>query len=116
DDRLRLAIRPRAPEPPPEPGADDAAPVARGELRQPRDPGRAVLAVDDQQVEALAALALAGEALDVGLRLVEARVRPPREPPRHHGVAREVEEGGRVLAGRRAQRQRGTMQRDAGTA
>src|SRR6476659_1496473 len=45
DRRLRLAIRPGTPEPPPEPGADDAAPVSCGELRQPRDPGRAVLAV-----------------------------------------------------------------------
>ena len=43
----------------PEPGADHAAPVTDAELRQPGDPGRPALAVDDQQVELLAALALA---------------------------------------------------------
>src|SRR6185312_14563918 len=62
DDRLALAVRARPPERPAEPGADHAAPVAPGELRKAGDPGRPPGAVHDEQVELLAALALAREA------------------------------------------------------
>src|SRR4051794_1615623 len=44
DERLRLAVRAGAPEATPEPRADDAPPVAGGELRQARDARRPVLA------------------------------------------------------------------------
>src|SRR3954468_5214847 len=65
DDRLRLAVGPGAPETAAEPGPDDAAAVADRELGQAGDAGRAVLAVDDEEVEALAPLTLGLEALDV---------------------------------------------------
>src|SRR4051812_7711252 len=109
-DRLRLAVRARPPEVAAEPRADDAAAVADRELGEPGDAGRAVLPVDDEQVEALAARALVLEALDVLQRLLHAGVRAPREPARDLGVARQREQGGRVLGARRAQGQRGTMQ------
>src|SRR4051795_8872914 len=81
-DRLRLAVGAGAPEPPAEPRPDHAAPVARRELRHARDAGRPVLAVDDEEVELLAALAPPGGGVDVGAGLLDARVRAPREPPR----------------------------------
>ena len=56
---------------PAEPGADHAAQVALGELVEAGDPGRPVLAVDDQEVELLAAVALRLEAVDVGQRLLD---------------------------------------------
>src|SRR3954447_3407167 len=91
DDRLRLAVGAGPPEAAGEPGADDAAPVARGELREAGDAGRAALTVDDEQVELLAALAPGGGRIDVLQRLLDARVRAPREPPRHVRVARQLE-------------------------
>ena len=81
-----------------EPGADHAAPVALGELVEAGDAGRAVLAVDDEEVELLAAVALRLEALDVGQRLLDRGVRPPREPARDLGVAGQREQRGRVVA------------------
>ena len=51
-----------------------------------------VVAVDDEQVEQLAALAQARQAGDVGLGLLDALVRPPREVARHGRVARELEQ------------------------
>src|SRR4051794_25177632 len=82
DHRLRLAVDPRAPEAPGQPRADDAAPVARGELRQPGDARRAALAMDDEQVELLAALPPGGGLVDVPAGGFGARGRgPPETPP-----------------------------------
>src|SRR3954470_10280361 len=72
DERLGLAVGAGAPEAAPQPRADHAAQVAHRQLGEPGDPGRPVLAMDDQQVEALAALALDGAARDEGAGLVDA--------------------------------------------
>ena len=61
--------------------------VAPGQLREPGDADRAVLVVVDQELEQLAALALAFEARDVRLRLLDALVGPPREEARDPRVA-----------------------------
>src|SRR4051794_2051553 len=113
DDRLRLAVDARAPEAPGEPGADDAAPVARRELGQPGDSGRPAFAVDDEQVELLAALAPPRGGVDVRAGLLDARVRAPREPLRHVRIGGELEQRRRVVGGWRAQGQGGTVQGDA---
>ena len=60
--------------------------------REPGDAGRAVLAVDDEQVELLAPLGARRGRLDVGQRLLERGVGPPREPPRHLGVRGELQQ------------------------
>ena len=86
------------------------------ELVEAGDAGRPVLAVDDEEVELLAAVAPRLEAVDVVQRLLDRGVRTPREPARDLGVAGELEQRGRVLADGQAQGQRGTMHRDAGAA
>ena len=65
-----------------------------------------MLVVVDQELEHLAALALAGQARDVGLRLLDALVGPPREEARDARVAAELEQPRRVLELRVAERQR----------
>src|SRR3954471_22556272 len=112
-ERLRLAVRAGAPEAPPEHRADDAPPVAGGELRQAGDARGPVVAMDDEQVELLASLAALGGLIDERARLLDAGVRAPREPPRDVRVGGELEQRRRVLGDRRAQGQRGTMQGDA---
>ena len=76
------------------------------ELRQAGDADRPGLRVHDEEVEQLAALALALEAGDVGLGLVERLVRPPREPLRDRRVRGQLEQPRRVLGRRVAQLQR----------
>src|SRR5207247_2984695 len=82
DERLGLAVCAGPPEAPAEPRPDDAATVAMGQLAEAGDARGTELAMLDQEVELLAPLALAGAALDVGQRLADRGVRPPREPPR----------------------------------
>jgi len=60
--------------------------------------------VDDEEVEQLAALAAAGEAGDVGLRLRELGVRAPGEEAHDLRVRGQLEEDWRVVERRVAQR------------
>ena len=106
DQRLGLEVRAAAPPAVAEPRADGGVAVAGGELRQAGDADRPVLVVDDQEVEQLAALALAGQGLDVGLGLGQLRVGPPREEARDGRVGGELEQPRRVLGAGVAQRQR----------
>ena len=62
--------------------------------------------VDDEEVEQLAALALALEAGDVGLGLVERLVRAPGEPRRDRRVGGELQQPRRVVGRRVAERER----------
>ena len=77
DQRLGLEVGPAAPPAVPEPRADGGVPVARRELREAGDADRPVLVVVDQEVEQLAALALAGQRGDVGLGLGRCRCTGP---------------------------------------
>ena len=97
DQRLGLPVGAGAPERAAEPCADHAAQVAGGELAQAGDAGGAVLAMHDDEVELLAAPALAFEAFDVPAGLVERGVRAPREPPRDLWIAGELEQRGGVV-------------------
>src|SRR4051794_24570065 len=106
DERLRLEVCARAPEGPAEPRADRRAAVAGGELGQPRHADRAVLAVVDEELEHLAALPLAGQRRDVGLRLLDARVRTPREVPRDGCIRAQLEQPRGIIGLRVAERQR----------
>src|SRR4051812_2772322 len=105
DERLGLEVRPRAPVGAAEPRADGRTAVARGELGQPRDADRAVLAVVDEELEHLPAVALAGQRRDVGLWLLDARVRAPGEEAGDRGIGPQLEQPRRVLGLRVAERQ-----------
>src|SRR5215204_2465536 len=104
--RLGLEVRAAAPPLAPEPRADRRAAVAPRELGQPGDADRPMLAVVDEKLEHLAAVALAGQLVDVGQRLADARVRAPGEEARDERIGAELEQPRRVLRGRVAQRER----------
>ena len=87
DQRLHLAGSPRSPTSGARATSRHGAAVAARELGEADDTDRAVVAMDDQQIELLAALAPVGEPDDVRDRLLDAHVRPPREEARHLAIA-----------------------------
>src|SRR5207248_3209386 len=69
DQRLRLPVGASAPVAAAEPGADYCSPIAATQLSETRDSDRHAFEIDDQEVEALAPLALGTQPRDVGGRL-----------------------------------------------
>ena len=105
DQGLRLLVDARAPVLAAQPGADDRAAVALGQLGQARDPERHVVRPGDHELQALAGVALRGHPLDERERLADVLVGPPREPARHFGVAAQLQQRVRVVRPRVAQPQ-----------
>ena len=105
DHRLRFAVDLSPPKVGTEPSPNNAATVAVAQLAKAGDSCRAAFAVDDQEVELFAALALPGATLDVLARLLDVGVRAPREPARHLRVAGEREQRFGVARLGRAQSQ-----------
>ena len=97
-----------------EPRADGGVAVAARELRQAGDADRPVLAMVDQEVEQLAALALARVRGDIGLGLGDLRVRAPAEPAGHGRVGGQLEQARRVLGGGVAEGQRRAGEHELG--
>src|SRR4051794_27092781 len=103
DQRLGLAVRPRAPPAVAEPAPDGGTAVAPRELREAGHADRPVVGVDDQHVELLAAVAARRERGYIGRRLLDVRVRAPGEEAGHRRVAPELEQRGGVRGRRVAQ-------------